>query len=45
LLFEIVHANVDAHFVIAQKKPPAIGEPGMRKCGKHGRVLVIQIDY
>jgi hypothetical protein len=40
-----VHANVDAHFVIAQKKPPAIGEPGMRKCGKHGDVLVIQINY
>jgi hypothetical protein len=25
------------HFVIAQKKPAAIGEPGMRKSGKHVR--------
>jgi hypothetical protein len=30
-----MHADVDANFVVTQKKPPAIGQPGMRKCGKH----------
>jgi hypothetical protein len=36
-LFELVHADVDVHLVIAQKEPAAISEPGMKQSGRHVR--------
>jgi hypothetical protein len=32
-----MHADVDVHFVVAQEKAAAVGEPGMQEYGGHVR--------